>query len=231
MMYASTYRLSLALMLLALIALVGCSSSDPVSSNAQANLESTNPDEGLSNGIRDAVGDGGMEIEAMITRLNLATNSINLSEQTEPVLIDETTDIYLKQEVTRQGNAGSQSSDYLLVPATINDLNRGDTVRVVADPSGGQSIQAVSVTVEGEFSDPWFDVSFTDRLASIDTATFEVTFETNPFGGEVFVCAMLNDADGNWIWLQDFAVGELVDVAGRWEEDVFVIYQMVKVAE
>lgn len=228
MKHLSIYRIGLGLMVLAMIALVGCSTTDPISSNNTSSIET---DGGSSDGVRDVIGESGMEIEAMITRVNLSSNAINLSDQDESVMVDENTKIYIKQEVGREANSGSAAVDYLLIPATFSDLNQGDTVRVQANPMDAETMHAASVTVEGQFNDPWLEIAFTDRLASIDTTTFEVTFESNPFGGEVFVCAVMKDTEGNWIWLRDFNVGELVDVGGRMEDGVFVIYQMIKVAE
>lgn len=218
------------LLLVGAATLIGCSDSAQNSLIGTANLS----DNGETSAAGDVNPGARLAVDAMVTRVDLTNSSLNLSSRSELVLFDENTVAYKLMTVDRSGNPGSMGSgsDVIRIPLRLSDLSNGDTIRVSAEVMDESTLQAVEVELAGEFHDPWFDIQFTDRLASVDTLTREVTFQNNPFGGVVFICASLNGADGSWLWLADFHAGELVDVKGHTLEDgTFEILMMQKVAE
>lgn len=216
-------------------ALTGCSESSRMSPTARSLSDPglVNSD-GSPSGTAEIGSGSAAVIDAMITRVDLTSSSLTLSSGAETVLFDDNTLAFKYQQVERGSNPGSMGAeaDKIRVPLVLSDLSLGDTIRVSAEVMSETTLKAVEVELAGEFHDPWADIQFSDRLASVDTLSREVTFQNNPFGGVVFICAMLNGADGSWLWLTDFHAGELVDVKGHTLEDgTFEIIVLQKVAE
>jgi hypothetical protein len=230
MVSSSLFRGLGVLLLIGCAALIGCSDSAQQGSTGSALATDPGTSGGAGNGSTGST----FATDAMITRVDLTSSSLNLSSHNENVVFDESTVAYRLQPVERSGNPGSMGAgtDHIRIPLSLSDFSLGDTIRISAEIMDESTIKALEIELAGEFHDPWFDIQFTDRLASIDTLTREVTFQNNPFGGILFVCPMLNDADGNWLWLADFNTGELIDVKGHTiEGGVFEIMVMQKVAE
>jgi len=161
----------------------------------------------------------------VITEIDYENNTFMVSNRTETITVDENTVIWANA-VNFYGGGSNVSkvggrTDSLL---SFANLAIGDEVEVKANIINEETLLAVKIKLPYvNFNDCY---SFEDIIASIDYQARIVLFEQQAWIGKICPKARLYDAAGGPISLQDFEIGDAVEVKGRAAGDTLKICEM-----
>ncbi len=96
---------------------------------------------------------------------------------------------------------------------SFTDLKVGDSVEVHANIVNASTLQAVRIELE-DLDGVIEDIQFTAAIATIDVATRTVTFVGQTWNGTISATAVLTGFNNEPIALDNFPVGQLVEVKG-----------------
>lgn len=160
-----------------------------------------------------------VEFTSTITAIDYGAMTLTLANGAF-VITDANTYIFVKveQRLTFNSSAsdgGDEDSDNRLhKPLLFSDLSLGDTVEVYANVLLSGEYYAVAIELEDGAFEAGLEVEFKTTLASVDTAGGVVTFNGQPWTGQVDGAADLRGLMNEPLLLTDFAAGQLVEVKG-----------------
>ncbi len=166
----------------------------------------------------DALEDSDLEFESRITAIDYSAGTFSVTGRTETITVDASTIIYahLSHSEDGLGKRGRGSDDAIGAMDTLlsfTDLKVGDSVEVHANFVNASTLQAVRIELE-DLDGVIEDIQFTAAIATIDVATRTVTFVGQTWNGSVSATAVLTGFNNEPIALDNFQVGQLVEVKG-----------------
>jgi len=156
-----------------------------------------------------------------IVTIDYAGGTLTVAGMTETIVVDENTRIWTtigggmaagETDVTNDGGSVSRDAGVRRVELAFTDLAEGYVVEVKALIEDAATLRAVEIKVAGESYEECR--LFEATLATVDLDTRAVTFDGLDWIGVVCQNALLNDADGAVLLLEDFAAGDFVSVKG-----------------
>ena len=163
-----------------------------------------------------------LKFRDQIVTIDYAGGSFTVAGMTETILVDGNTVIWTtigggmaagETDYTGdQGGTVSREAGARRVDLAFTDLAEGYTVQVKAIIEDAATLRAVEIKVAGESYEECN--LFEAALATVDLNTRTVTFDGLNWIGVVCQNALLSDADGAVLVLEDFAAGDLVSVKG-----------------
>ncbi len=158
-----------------------------------------------------------VEFTAAISSIDYAAGTFMVNGRTETITTDSATLIFGRTHDRSVSSAASDSSDddnSGRTPIDFANLKVGDVVEVHANQIDTLTLYAVAIEVEDGAFDEELEIEFKDILATIDVATRTVTFKNSTLTGVVAGTADLRGLNNESITLDDFAVGQIVEVKG-----------------
>ena len=178
----------------------------------------------LANRIRIYSTDGcinyDLEFRDEIATIDYAAGTFTVVGRSETIIVGSNTVIWTViggGMATAEGGSGSgdgvgRQKEIRQTILAFTDLAVGYVVEVKALIEDTETLQAVSIKVAGESFSPCLE--FEAALATIDLDTRTVTFDGSAWIGWICQNALLLDADGTPLLLEDFAIGDYVAVKG-----------------
>ncbi len=156
-----------------------------------------------------------------IVTIDYAGGTFTVAGMTETIVVDGNTTIWTtvgggmaagETDLTTNGGNVTRDAGVRRVELAFTDVAEGYVVEVKALIEDAATLRAVEIKVAGESYEECN--LFEATLATVDLNTRTVTFDGLDWIGAVCQNALLNDADGAVLLLEDFATGDLVSVKG-----------------